>query len=601
MLRTLSRLLLAVAALTPLAPATAAPPKVADLTPALQTHIDRLAAGQPLDTLEQEKLSVAGDVSLWALSHLALAPEDALEHVQAARKEILRGQKTVAVPPAAQQVFRKLLDNLPPHLKPDEFEYGLIVLDQPDANVFTVGGGLVYVTRPLLEALLADRERGEGALGFILANQLGHIGLQHCRRGWQSFELTAEIKKGIDMHVTRPQLREALQTGIEAAGDHLKFLYTRRQTYEADLFAWQLCRNAGLPLDPALDGLRWLALVEHPRLATDETYRPAPDAPGLEGPTSPPALLRLKRLLLERDGQMEDEAKYGLFLWDAERETFQRCDRHSLGAGDRPIIFLHGFHGSMQTFRDYLRFFAEQPQLRGRKLLVFRYPNNASLSRCGEFFTREMRRVVAAPEKVFFVCYSAGGLVFRYYSEVKKGLFERAALLATPNEGTSLTSLKFLADVTAFVGELQLAGPGALARMIPEGRGQLAHDVCPDSLFLRYVGHNAELARRYHVFSGECLTRLQVAALGTAITASRHVMTDRVLPTIDSRVLRRQALRRVEKWRLPREISHGDLIVSVRSALLKDAGQATRTSLNHDQFRTDEQVIRDVLESIVGK
>ncbi len=49
--------------------------------------------------------------------------------------------------------------------------------------------------------------------------------------------------------------------------------------------------------------------------------------------------------------------------------------------------------------------------------------------------------------------------------------------------------------------------------MMPEGDGEVIHDVHEDSLFLRYVGHNAELARRYHVFSGECLRRLQVVGL----------------------------------------------------------------------------------------
>jgi pimeloyl-ACP methyl ester carboxylesterase len=580
---------------------TAAPPSLKDLTPAVQTRIDRLAGQQPLDSLAQKKMNVAGDISLWALAHLALAPEDELEHAQAIRKEILKRERTVVTPEAAQRVFRKLLDKLPPHLKPDAFEYTLIVLDQPKPNVFTVGGGVVYVSRPLLDALLADKKRGEAALAFVLSNQLGHIGLQHCRRGWQSFELEEELKKGIDMHITRPRLRDALQTGVEAAGDHIQFLYSRQQMYTADLFAWQLCRNSGIALDSALDGLRWLVLVDHPRLATEEAYRPDSEAPGPGDPTSPPALLRLKRLLMERDGRSEDADKYGLFLWDARSDSFQRCGRQSLGAGDRPIIFVHGFRGSMKTFHDYLRAFAEKADLRERKLIVFRYPNNSSLSRCGLFLHNEMRRVVAAPEKAAFICHSAGGLVFRYYTEVKKGSFDRAILLATPNEGTSLTSLKYLADLSAFADELKMGGPGALARMIPEGDGEVIHDVHEDSLFLRYVGHNAELAKRYHVFSGECLTRLQVVGLRAALLATKKVMKNRLLPHIDSPVVRRQALRRVDQLHLPREISRGDLVVSVQSALLKDAGHSTRTALNHEEFKSDEPVIRDVMESILAK
>jgi hypothetical protein len=144
-------------------------------------------------------------------------------------------------------------------------------------------------------------------------------------------------------------------------------------------------------------------------------------------------------------------------------------------------------------------------------------------------------------------------------------------------------------------------GPGALARMLPEGEGQVVYDVHEDSLFLRYLGHNADLAKRYHVFSGECLRPLQVIGLDAGIIAAKRIMTNRLLPRLDSPVLRRQALRRVERWHLPAEISRGDLVVSVRSALLKDAGHATRTALTHEGFSKDEKVIEDVMASIRGK
>lgn len=577
----------------------AAPPKVPDLTPTVRSRIDRLASRKPLDTLPQVKKYVDGEVSLWALAHLALAAEDEREHADAAHKQIVQQERTVATPPAVQRSFDKLLDNLPPYLKPDAFEYTLTVLDRAEYRVFTLGGGRVYISRALLDGLLADKERGPDAVAFVLAHQLGHIGLLHCRYGWQAFELETEIKKGIAFHIGHEDLRRALQTSVENVSNHIQFLYTRRQMYDADLFAWQLCRNSGFSLDRALDGLRLLALVEHPRIATDESYRPGEKAPTDE---HPPALLRLRRLFMERDGQVDDKKNtYGLFLFHAADESFERCENESLGADERPIVFIHGFRGTMRTFRDYLRFFSEQPDLRGRKLLVFRYPNNASLGRSGQFLTNELHRVLAAPAKAAFVCHSAGGLVFRWYAERRKGPFDRAVLLSTPHQGTSLTSLKYLADLTAFSEDLLRNGPGALARMIPEGDGQIIFDVHADSLFLRYLGHNADLAKRYHVFSGECLKRVQAIALGVAITGVKRVMSNRVLPRIDSPVLRRQATRRIERWRLPREISHGDLVVSARSALLQDAGHSTRTALTHEQFKTDEEVIRDVKESIVAK
>jgi pimeloyl-ACP methyl ester carboxylesterase len=576
----------------------AAPPALKDLSPEVRARIDRLAEQHPLDALRQQQRNVAGNISLWALGHLALDPADELEHARAVNKLILEHERKLETPAAVPRILEKLLEKLPPHLKPEAFEYKVIVLDQQAANVFTLGGGFIYITRPLLDALLSDKVRGEAALAFVLGHQLGHMGLQHTRHGWQSFELEQELQKGIEIHIERPQLRERLHTGIQAAGERMKFLYTRRQMYEADLFAWQLCRDADLALDPALDALRWLAVADHPRLLTEKDYRPDADTDR----DVPPTLVRLRRLFMERDGLVDDkEGKHGLFLWDPRGDTFERCGRRSIAAEDRPIIFVHGFRGSMQTFRDYLHAFSQDGELSRRKLIVFRYPNNSSLALCGQFLVNEMRRVVAAPEKAFFVCHSAGGLVFRWYAETRKRPFDRAIMLSTPHEGTSLTALKYIADLSAFIDELKENGPGALGRMLPEGEGQVVYDVHGDSLFLRYLGHNAELAKRYHVFSGEFLRPGGVIAVGVGITAAKRVMMNRLLPGINSPILRRQAMRRVERWHLPVEISRGDLIVSVRSALLKDAGRATRTPLSHEEFKRDETVIQAVMESIRGK
>ncbi|HEY7327852.1 MAG TPA: M48 family metalloprotease [Gemmataceae bacterium] len=575
-----------------------APPSLKDITPEQRARIDRVAEKYPLDTPEQQKRNVAGNISLWALGHLALDPEDELEHAKAVHKQILERERKLDTPAEAQRILDKLLDKLPPQLKPQAFEYKVIVLDQPTPNVFTLGGGFIYLSRPLLDALLSDKERGETALAFILAHQLGHMGLLHTRHGWQSFELESELQRGIDMHIARPQLREMLHTGVEAAGGRMKFLYTRGQMYEADLFAWQLCRNAGLSLDQALDALRWLAVVDHPRLLTDQDFRDdaRPDS------DTPPALLRLRRLFMERDGLVDDrDDKYGLLYWNPRSNTLQRCERQSITAEDRPIVFVHGFRGSTRTFQDYLMAFSEDRELSRRKLLIFRYPNNSSLGRCGQYLVNEMRRVMVAPEKAFFVCHSAGGLVFRWYAEVRKQKFDRAILLSTPNEGTSLTTLKYLADLTAFFEELKMNGPGALERMLPEGEGQVVYDVQAESLFLRHLGHSADLAKRYHVYSGEHLGPVAVLALEAGIQTAKRVLINRLLPRIDSPIVRRQAIRRVERLRLPVEISRGDLVVSVSSALLKDAGDATRTPLNHDQFKTDERVIQDVMDWIKGR
>src|SRR5262249_8356299 len=159
--------------------------------------------------------------------------------------------------------------------------------------------------------------------------------------------------------------------------------------YEADLFAWQLCRNAGIAQEQALDALRCLALQTHPRLKTADDYRPAEKAlaPVLLYYLSsqPEPLIRLKRLFMERDGLVADEKTYGLFRYAPAKGEFSRCDARSVSAEEAPFVFIHGLRGGNETFRAFLDFLSEQKELAGRPLLSFRYPNNDSLARSGTF------------------------------------------------------------------------------------------------------------------------------------------------------------------------------------------------------------------------
>src|SRR2546426_638919 len=77
-------------------------------------------------------------------------------------------------------------------LKPDLFHWSLTVLDSPRPAVFTSGAGHVYLTTKLLDSLAPDTERGRAVLTFLLARELGHIGLGHVRRGYQLQQLQAE-------------------------------------------------------------------------------------------------------------------------------------------------------------------------------------------------------------------------------------------------------------------------------------------------------------------------------------------------------------------------------------------------------------------------
>src|SRR5262249_54178942 len=157
-----------------------------------------------------------------------------------------------------------------------------------------------------------DRRRGPAALAFILARELGHIGLEHCCRGWQRLAVEEELRQEVKGHKAG-WVRDVLQTGIVASGKLVHFLYSRDQEYEADLFALHLCRNAGLKPDEGLDGLRLLARLRHPDALTDPRFDAAKVKPdttlGYYFSAAPDPLVRLRRLLMECRGEVDRPAE----------------------------------------------------------------------------------------------------------------------------------------------------------------------------------------------------------------------------------------------------------------------------------------------------
>jgi hypothetical protein len=159
------------------------PPDLVALTPAIRNQIDDLARRSPRPNLHEQSVDFSGNVVAWLISQAVLSPEEEMRAAAENHRRILRQSQTTPTPPEAEQVFAKLLAALPPHLKPEAFQYSLTVLKSDQLDAMTVGGGYVYLTQPLVAGLLADRERGPAALAFVLAGELGHIGLKHCRRG----------------------------------------------------------------------------------------------------------------------------------------------------------------------------------------------------------------------------------------------------------------------------------------------------------------------------------------------------------------------------------------------------------------------------------
>jgi hypothetical protein len=586
------RLSLPLALLLSLAPAHAAGPPPAPLRPltaADRDRLDRAALCLPADGLAEASVDLAGAVPAWLLDRAELPAEYELCRAAYEHNRICTG-RVVPTPPAARRILDRLAACLPDHLRPAGFHFALTVLDRQRPEAFTPGGGLVYLTRGLLEPLQASGARGEAALAWLLGRELAHTGLLHTRRGWRLVRVEEDVQGGLDRQLDRPDLRRSARAGVRLSGSAVRFLYSREQEHSADVLALHLCTAAGFDADAALDGARLLAAARHPGARRggppDSTREPADPLP------------RLRRLLLERDGKVEGNA-FGLFLYDRATGQLRHCADGSVAAAQRPVIFVHGLRGSRNSFRAYLRYLAERLELRGRALLVLRHPNNASLARCGRFLHREVERVVAAEARPAFVCHSAGGLVFRYYAEVLGGWFDRAVLLATPHRGSNLTGLKFLVDLAEFTIDLTGGLAYAIAGSLPEGRGEIALDLHPDSLFLRSLKPTPPLLARYTVFYGQYLTPLRALALQAAFVRGRELADEHVLAGLP-RGLRQGARGRLDRLRLPREMLSGDLIVSTASAALPGAGRLVRVPLHHQAFRSDPDLIRQVLAVLVG-
>lgn len=569
------------------------------ITPELRSRIDRIAAASTPETVDQEQINFAGDITAWLIGYALPSPEEEASHADGVCRQLLSEYRTIASPAVGERILRRLTDVLPPHLKPASFNYTLTVLDIPEPNAFTCGGGPVYITRSLLEALCREGERSEAALAFVLAHELGHMALLHCRRGWQRIELQEEMNQGLQLAVHAETLRSLLQTGIAAAGNLTPFLYSRNQEYEADLFALHLCQSAGFGSDDVLDGMRYLVMWTHPAIVTRDDYRPDLTADrsalGYFLSAGPDTLFRLKRLLLERDGIVEDTQQFGLFAYDRTTGALQRCAA-ALRSGQRPLILVHGLGGGADSFAAFLAFLAKQEPIRDRPLLVFRYPNNESLARCGRYLRREIDRVIGEPRLTGFICHSAGGLVFRYYAEIEGGDFDRAVFLGTPHRGSELARLRLLAAAAEygrdFAAGLSLFGPDPQLG----SRGQFENDLHPDSLFLRRLGNGADLARRYHIFYGRRLDRLQTPALRTSFAATAPLLRRQLVEQISSQCLRRCARQLFRDLILPEEVLDGDLAVTAQSACLEGAGGVVEMTLDHQALKSDEAVMGKVLQ-----
>ncbi len=558
----------------------ATPTGFAEQSPGFRERMDRLALSLPADPIADAVYRSAEALPLDLLGADGMTAEEEYRRAAGVHERRLNARLVAPTPAEARRVFDRLVAELPPHLKPAAFPYRLTVLDLPGDAAFTNGGGFVSISRPWLSTLLADPEGNDAALAFALADEIGHVALGQCRRRWEHREAAAALTDYAGLPLAPPPLD---------AG----FSYTPAEQYEADRFALHLCRNAGFDLDAAPDALRLLAGRKNDK--GDVQLANFSDGRGGD------ALVRLRRVLMERDGLMDGDGKFGLFLFDRRSGRLRLCGPRQVKPGDRPVVLIHGFRGNEYALGDYLFALAVRPEFADRPLLVFRYPNNGSLSRAGQLLTREMRRCVADPERAIFVSHSAGGLVFRWYAEVRHGGFDRAIFLAVPQAGARTAEYKAVVDVGRFLLDLSAGLGYAVDDTFGEGDGQIAEDLYPDSLFLRRLGRETPPVARYQIFYGKFLDWTQALEVRLAFAEAKSYAKEGVADLVPFPRIRAWLTRQVETAPLPEAVTDGDLVVSVQSAVLPGVSKITALPLQHEAFRFDPGLIRRVTADILER
>lgn len=573
-------------------------PDLRRLEQAVRDRIDRVAEHTTLETLEQERVDFAGDLVAWCISQAVLSDAEEAHAAGAVAAAVMEQATVTETPAAAAQLFRRLLAALPAHQSPKEFRWTLTTLAVPEVNAFAVGGGFVFVNRPLLSGLLAEPDRGPAALAFVLAHEIGHVVLGHCRRGYQRERIERDIRAGLRLRIDHALLGRVLQTAVNPAGRLVKFLYSRGQEFDADLFALHLCRNAGLDLDQTLDAMRWLIALRHPRILTEPEYVPT-EADGADigvlaylTASHPSPLRRLRRLRMEIDGTMPPDGNFGLRAWHEPTGSLKALGG-TLARERRAVVLVHGIGGSDDSFA-VLRA-ALVAALPTAAVLEFRYLGDGSLAHAAAMLRRELIRLVPDLSRVTFVAHGAGGLVVRAYTEKLAGACAGVLFLGVPHRGCDLRGTRFLVELASFVSALRLGIPDGVSATIREGRGQVERDLHPDSLFLRWLGDGPREEARYHTHAGVFLGRLARHPLQLAVAAAKPAARKLVSERLEIDWIREAVLARIEELRVTAEIAEGDLLVAASSATAISGTAKTWPKTHHLDLKCDEAVVKELV------
>ena len=149
-----------------------------------------------------------------------------------------------------QRVMAPLVRAMDHPRTPDQVK--VAVMDDPQINAASAGGGEFYITTGLL------RKANDLQLAAVLAHELAHDDLGHVARAQA---LGAGLNIGI---VILDQIVPGSGALTPIAGGLIARAYSRNEEYAADRHGVDILKRAGYPAQTMLNTLTWLGQTEGP-------------------------------------------------------------------------------------------------------------------------------------------------------------------------------------------------------------------------------------------------------------------------------------------------------------------------------------------------
>ena len=169
------------------------------------------------------------------------------------------------------------INSTPP--RSDVFKgYSVAILDTSEINAFATPGGHIFLTRGLINAA-----RSEDALAGVIAHEVAHIHLQHGVDAIRNSRTQQAFATGVisaTAVLTDADVNELTDMFNESVGEIFQTLvhngFSRRQEFDADIYAMALMANAGYNPQGLIDMLRNLSAVQVSGTAGFGSTHPTP-------------------------------------------------------------------------------------------------------------------------------------------------------------------------------------------------------------------------------------------------------------------------------------------------------------------------------------